>query len=126
CDIYSKSPEPWERGKSFYGGGARGAADEPGRKYLRASDLQTGKTVWQYPPVGPGKSGGGALCTAGGLGFFGDESGAFAAVEAKSGKPLWYFHTNASWKASPMTYLAGGKQYVAVAAASNILAFGLP
>jgi PQQ-dependent dehydrogenase (methanol/ethanol family) len=126
CVIYSKSPEPWERGKSFYGGATRDAPDEPGRKYLRAIDVQTGRIVWQYLQVGPGNSWGGALSTAGGLVFFGDDSGAFAAVEAKSGKPLWYFHTNELWKASPMTYLAGGKQYVAVAAGSNILAFGLP
>jgi alcohol dehydrogenase (cytochrome c) len=126
CVIYSKSPEPWERGKSFYGGATRDAPDEPGRKYLRAIDVQTGKIVWQYAQIGPGNSWGGALSTAGGLVFFGDDSGAFAAVEAKSGKPLWYFHTNELWKASPMTYLAGGKQYVAVAAGSNILAFGLP
>lgn len=126
CVIYSKSPAPWERGKSFYGGGTRDAPDEPGRKYLRAIDAQTGKIVWQYPQIGPGNSWGGALSTAGGLVFFGDDSGAFAAVDAKSGKPLWYFHTNELWKASPMTYAAGGKQYVAVAAGSNILAFGLP
>jgi PQQ-dependent dehydrogenase (methanol/ethanol family) len=126
CVIYSKSPEPWERGKSFYGGATRDAPDEPGRKYLRAIDVQTGKIVWQYPQIGPGNSWGGALSTAGGLVFFGDDSGAFAAVEAKSGKPLWYFHTNELWKASPMTYVAGGKQFVAVAAGSNILAFGLP
>ncbi|MGH9852768.1 MAG: PQQ-dependent dehydrogenase, methanol/ethanol family [Blastocatellia bacterium] len=126
CVIYSKSPEPWERGKSFYGGATRDAPDSPGRKYLRAIDVQTGKTVWQYPQIGPGNSWGGALSTAGGLVFFGDDSGAFAAVEAKSGKPLWYFHTNELWKASPMTYVAGGKQYVAVAAGSNIMAFGLP
>jgi PQQ-dependent dehydrogenase (methanol/ethanol family) len=126
CVIYSKSPEPWEAGKSFYGGGTRDVADFPGRKYLRAIDLQTGKIVWQYSQIGPGNSWGGALSTAGGLVFFGDDSGAFAAVEAKSGKPLWHFHTNELWKASPMTYLAGGKQYVAVAAGSNILAFGLP
>jgi len=126
CVIYSKSTEPWERGKSFYGGGTREVPDEPGRKYLRAIDVQTGKIVWQYPQIGPGNSWGGTLSTTGGLVFFGDDSGAFAAVEAKSGKPLWYFHTNELWKASPMTYLAGGKQYVAVAAGSNILAFGLP
>ncbi|MCG3163957.1 MAG: Outer membrane protein assembly factor BamB [Acidobacteria bacterium] len=126
CVIYSKSPEPWQRGKSFYGGGTKDAPDEPGRKYLRAIDPQTGKIVWQYPQIGPGNSWGGALSTAGDLVFFGDDSGAFAAVEAKSGKPLWYFHTNELWKASPMTYVAGGKQYVAVAAGSNILAFGLP
>src|SRR5215813_2655469 len=126
CVIYSKSPEPWEKGKSFYGGATRDAHDEPGRKFLRAIDLQTGKTVWQYSQIGPGNSWGGVLSTAGGVVLFGDDSGAFAAVEAKSGKPLWYFHTNELWKASPMTYLAGGKQYVAVAAGSNILAFGLP
>lgn len=126
CVIYSKSPEQWERGKSFYGGGTRDAPDETGRKYLRAIDVQTGKIVWEYQQIGPGNSWGGALSTAGGLVFFGDDSGAFAAVDAKSGKPLWHFHTNESWKASPMTYVAGGKQYVAVAAGSNILAFGLP
>ncbi len=126
CVIYSKSPEPWERGKSFYGGGTRDVPDEPGRKYLRAIDVQTGKIVWQYAQIGPGNSWGGALSTAGGLVFFGDDSGAFAAVDAKLGKPLWYFHTNELWKASPMTYVAGGKQYVAVAAGSSILAFGLP
>jgi alcohol dehydrogenase (cytochrome c) len=32
---------------------------------------------------------------------------------------------NVAWKASPMTYLAKGKQYVAVAAGGNIVAFGL-
>jgi alcohol dehydrogenase (cytochrome c) len=126
CVIYSKSPAPWERGKSFYGGGTREAPNEPGRKYLRAIDAQTGKIVWQYQQTGPGNSWGGVLSTAGGIVFFGDDSGAFAAVEAKSGMPLWYFHTNELWKASPMTYMASGKQYVAVAAGSNILAFGLP
>lgn len=125
CVIYSKSPEPWERGKSFYGGGTRDVPDEAGKKYLRALDLQTGKIVWQYAQLGPGNSWGGVLSTAGGVLFFGDDSGAFAAVDAKTGKSLWYFHTNEQWKASPMTYLAGGKQYVAVAAGANIIAFGL-
>jgi alcohol dehydrogenase (cytochrome c) len=125
CLIYSKSPAPWEKGKSFYGGGTREVSGESGRKFLRAIDVQTGKTVWQYYQIGPANSWGGVLSTAGGLVFFGDDSGAFTAVEAGSGKLLWYFHTNELWKASPMTYLAGGNQYVAVAAGSNILAFGL-
>ena len=126
CLMYGKSPERWEEGKSFYGGGTREVPGEPGRKYLRAIEVQTGKVAWQYPQIGPGNSWGGVLSTAGGLVFFGEDSGSFAAAEAKSGKLLWYFHTNEVWKASPMTYLAGGRQYVAVAAGSNILAFGLP
>lgn len=126
CLIYGKSAEGWEQGKSFYGGGTREAPGEAGRKFLRAIDLQTGRIVWQYPQIGPANSWGGALSTAGGLVFFGDDSGAFAAVEAKTGRSLWRFHTNESWKASPMTYTAAGKQYVAVAAGGNIIAFGLP
>jgi alcohol dehydrogenase (cytochrome c) len=48
------------------------------------------------------------------------------AVDALSGKPLWSFPTNQSWKASPMTYMFDGKQYVAIAAGPSIIAFALP
>ena len=48
------------------------------------------------------------------------------AADSLTGKPLWSFQTNETWKASPMTYSFDGKQYIAVAAGSNILAFGLP
>jgi len=107
---------------------------EPGQKFLRALDLETGKRVWEVPQLGTADSWGGVLSTAGGVVFFGEDSGAFAAVDAKTGAPLWHIQTNAStelgdghsWRASPMTYLAGGKQYVAVAAGPNILCFGLP
>jgi alcohol dehydrogenase (cytochrome c) len=47
-------------------------------------------------------------------------------VDAKTGKPLWQFQANQNWHASPMTYAVNGKQYVAIAAGSNILAFALP
>jgi alcohol dehydrogenase (cytochrome c) len=43
-----------------------------------------------------------------------------------NGKALWNFQTSQLWKASPMTYQFDGKQYVAIAAGSNILAFALP
>ncbi|HZT28692.1 MAG TPA: PQQ-dependent dehydrogenase, methanol/ethanol family [Bryobacteraceae bacterium] len=125
CNIYTKSSAWWEPGKSFYGGGTRDIPDEPGMKYLRAINIQTGEIVWELPQPGNAQSWGGVLSTAGGLVFYGDDSGAFAAADAKTGNPLWYFHTNQLWKASPMTYLVDGKQYVAVAAGSSIIAFGL-
>jgi alcohol dehydrogenase (cytochrome c) len=125
CSIYTKSSAWWEPGKSFYGGATREVPGEPGKKFLRALDLRTGEIVWEYPQTGPANSWGGVLATAGGLVFFGDDSGAFAALEEKTGKPLWSFHTNQLWKASPMTYLAGGRQHVAVAAGTNILSFTL-
>ena len=72
-----------------------------------------------------GISWGGTLTTATGLVIFGEEGGGLMAADATTGKPLWMFQTNHTWKASPMTYVFDGKQYVAVAAGSNIIAFGL-
>ena len=69
---------------------------------------------------------GGVLSTAGGVVIFGEDSGALMAADASTGKPLWSFQTSQLWKASPMTYLFDNNQYVAVAAGSNIIAFGLP
>lgn len=126
CAIYTKSSAWWEPGKSFYGGGTRRVPGETSQKFLRAIDIQTGKIAWEVPELSPGFGLPGVLTTAGGLVFYGDDSGAFAAVEAKTGKPLWHFHTNESWHSSPMTYAVDGKQYVGVSVGSNIIAFALP
>jgi alcohol dehydrogenase (cytochrome c) len=126
CAIYTKSSAWWEPGKSFYGGGTRRIPGDTSETFLRAIDLQTGKIAWEYPQIARERGLSGVLATAGGLVFFGDDSGAFAAVDAKTGKPLWHFHTNEPWHASPMTYAVDGKQYVAVASGPNIIAFALP
>jgi len=126
CNIYTKSSAWWQPGKSFYGGSTRDIPGHPGQKILRAIDIQTGNIAWEYPQIGPANSWGGVLSTAGRLVFFCDDSGAFAAADAQSGKPLWHFQTNQLWKASPMTYEIDGRQYVAVAAGPNIIAFTLP
>jgi alcohol dehydrogenase (cytochrome c) len=125
CNIFTLSPQEWERGRAFYGGTSRTIPGEPGQKFLRAIRPQTGEIVWERPQIGPATSWGGVLSTDGGLLFYGDDSGAMAALEARTGRPLWNFHTNADWKASPMTYLADGKQYVAVAAGLQVIAFAL-
>ena len=48
------------------------------------------------------------------------------AADAVTGTPLWSFQTNQTWRASPMTYMFDGKQYLAVAAGSTIIAFARP
>jgi PQQ-dependent dehydrogenase (methanol/ethanol family) len=98
----------------------------PPQKILRALDIQTGKTVWEQVQIGaPESNYTGVLSTAGGLIFYGESGGSFAAADAESGKTLWHFNTSAVWKASPMTYTVHGKQHVAIAAGGNILAFTL-
>jgi len=47
------------------------------------------------------------------------------ALDAKTGKPAWHFETGQTWRASPMTYMVGGKQYVALAGTGGIFVFGL-
>jgi alcohol dehydrogenase (cytochrome c) len=69
---------------------------------------------------------GGVLSTAGGVVLYGADDGAFAAADAKTGKPLWSFQTSQSPHSSPMTYMFDHEQYIAVAMGSNIIAFGLP
>jgi alcohol dehydrogenase (cytochrome c) len=66
------------------------------------------------------------MTTASGLVFFGDDAGSLEAVDARTGKPLWHFNTGQGMSASPMSYGIAGKQYVAIAAGSNIFSFTLP
>jgi alcohol dehydrogenase (cytochrome c) len=104
-----------------------GYPEETGQRFLRALDIETGRIVWEVPQPGlaRAKTWSGVLATAGGLIFYGRPNGGFAAVDPRDGKALWEFPTNVRMKASPMTFLLDGKQYVAVAAGPNILCFGL-
>ena len=125
CGIFTRTPMEWEAGKGFMGGSFRQAPDEPAQRVLRAIDIKSGKAVWELPQTGAVNSWGGTLSTAGGVVFFGEDSGALMAADATTGKALWSFQTSQLWKASPMTYLFDNKQYVAVAAGQNIIAFGI-
>ncbi|HZV59623.1 MAG TPA: PQQ-binding-like beta-propeller repeat protein [Candidatus Eremiobacteraceae bacterium] len=99
---------------------------EDSQKLLIAFNLDTASIAWKYPQIGGGHSSAGTMATAGGLVFFGDDAGSFEAVDAQSGKPLWHFNTGQDMSASPMSYAVAGKQYVAIAAGSDIFSFALP
>ena len=127
CAIFTKNSDWFELGKSFYGGTTRPAPVDGGGKFLRALDLQTGKLVWEVPKIGGSVTGSGVLSTAGGVVFYGDNTGgALVAVDARTGTRLWHFDTGEAWKASPMTYAIDGDQYIGVVAGSNVMVFGLP
>ncbi len=120
CSIYRKTSKESQ--------GYEGVHDpnDPGLKYLRAINIETGATAWEIPQQGPQEANySGVLTTAGGLVFYGETGGAFAAVDARNGKTLWTIHGNQPWRGCPMTYMLNGRQYVAVASGSNILTFAL-
>lgn len=125
CNVYKKAPGAWKAGESYYDGSTQDLKAEPGVKMLLALDFQTGKIVWERKQAGPADSWGGVLSTAGGVVFFGEDGGYFAAVDAATGDLLWRFPAGQTWKASPMTYEIDGRQHVAVAAGGSILSFAL-
>ena len=127
CNLFKASHGEWTAGKGYMGGSATPAPGETFQKSLRAVNIQTGEIAWDVPEApSTATASAGLLSTASGLVFFGENGGAFVAADAKDGKPLWQFPTNHVWKSSPMTYMFDGKQYVAVAAGQNIVAFALP
>ena len=49
CMTYTKNDQDWQRGRSWLGGTVRLADGSPNQKFIRALDIQTGRTVWSYP-----------------------------------------------------------------------------
>jgi alcohol dehydrogenase (cytochrome c) len=127
CENFFSGPiEPFEEGKTYYSTGVKRIPGEKSEKILVAYSLDTGAIVWRYPQVGSGHSSGGTMTTAAGLLFFGDDAGSLEAADALTGKALWHFNTGQDVSSSPMTYEIDGRQYVAIAAGSDLFSFGLP
>ena len=126
CGKFFLKPETFAEGRTYYATGVRRAPGNEREKILLAYNLDTRSFAWRYPQIGETSSSGGVMTTAAGLVFFGDDSESFEAVDAKSGKPLWHFNTGQRFHASPMSYAVAGKQYVAIAAGSDIFVFALP
>lgn len=97
---------------------------------LNALDLNTGQYAWRIPlgeipalaAQGLSNTGsenyGGSLVTAGGLLFIGatNADGKFRAFDKSTGKLLWQFQMEAAGNATPATFTAAGRQFVAIAA----------
>jgi alcohol dehydrogenase (cytochrome c) len=122
CANFVKRSVEWKAGAGYMGGTAQ---RDGGQKILRAIDIQTGDMKWEVLQTGPANSWGGVLATAGGIVLFCEDGGIFTAADAKTGKRLWQWPAELVWRSSPMTYMFDGKQYVAIAAGSNIVSFDL-
>jgi len=77
-----------------------------------AMDSQTGKVLWRQRTPSPSNTA--ALSTAGGVVFGGDWDRHMYAYDAAAGKILWQTRLPTSAQGFPITYLAKGKQYVAM------------
>ncbi len=91
-----------------------GSIVRPGgdKSFLKAWDPVAQKAVWTVPT--PGMWGGGAIATGGDVVFQGQIDHKFNAYDAKTGKRLWTFDTQAPVQGAPISYSVGGVQYVTV------------
>ncbi len=125
CSIYRRREDQFQAGRSLLGGTVRTDATPKPVKILRALEVTSGVVRWQIRQVGLSSTSGGTLTSAGGLVFYGDDSGALGAADARTGKQLWLSHLGANWRASPMAFEFDHEEMIAVAAGGNIIAFAL-
>jgi alcohol dehydrogenase (cytochrome c) len=121
--YYFKGEAQYEPGAYFMGGGERALMGDAASGAIRALDVATGKTVWEFHQRSPPWAG--VLSTAGGLVFAGAEEGNFFALDARTGEPRWQFQTGGSVRSNPISFQIEGKQQIAVAGGRAIFVFGL-
>jgi alcohol dehydrogenase (cytochrome c) len=125
CAVLQSHPRPFVEGRSYYATGIE-TADDAGKGYINAFDLNTLDFAWRELQYGRNKGWGGVMSTVTGLVAFGDDAENFVVADGHTGKPLWHFHVGQLIRASPMTYGVDARQYFAIAAGSDVFSFSLP
>ncbi len=114
CNKYSLAKDiEYKRGALYIGADFTAYAPQEQAGAVRAINPAKGETVWEWWTRAPIQAGG-VLATDGGLVFAGTQDGKLVALSATKGEQLWEFSLGAPVTGPPITYAAGGKQYVAV------------
>ena len=142
CSTVNALPadNPGGRAGGAYPGAANGFGDkdpfDQSQGWISAFDADTGAVAWKYRSPMPIVAG--VTPTASGLLFAGELNGDAIALDSKTGRVLWRQATGNAIGGGVITYRAGGKQFVAVAAgfksrvwpvpaeSNRIIVFALP
>jgi quinohemoprotein ethanol dehydrogenase len=110
----------YNEGETFEGGEIGGTTGFNARGLLTAYDMGTGKIAWQKHF--PESCYSGAVTTAGGLVFVGQNNGELQAYDVESGKKLWSFQTGAGANTTVTPFEDEGEEKIAIYAGGNSLA----
>lgn len=104
----------WEKGADFDITGSLKAPEGNDRDFggLAAIDIGRRREAWSVRQRAPSSSS--ALATAGGLVFYGARDRIFRADDSRTGANLWQLMLDGVPSATPISFEAGGAQYVAV------------
>ena len=115
--TYHVEDAKYPGGKLWLGGAFKVIEGEQQWGRLAAVNIDTGKMAWKFDTEQPLI--GGALATGGDLVFYGEGNGFIRALHARTGQKLWEFNCGAGANAMPVSYMVGGKQYVAMGCGGN-------
>jgi len=133
--VKNKTKPEYIEGQWYAGGAARSPVpmvrapqinlrkDDEGYGAIRAIDPKTGERKWEYKMSEFTESG--ILTTDSDLLFGGGREGYFFALDARNGELLWKSSLGGSITSGPMTFQAGGRQYVSVTAGNSLFTFAL-
>ena len=110
CAILKSDPNYTYKPGEFNFGGTFEFVD-PARGWIYALDADSGEERWKIELAGPHVSG--ITPTAGGVIFSGDMAGNFFTLDSETGKKIYETQVGGGLAGGVMTYMNGGKQYVA-------------
>jgi alcohol dehydrogenase (cytochrome c) len=117
--IVPPNEQKYKEGETYIGSDSITASGSNTPGFLTAYDMSTGKIAWQ--DNFPESCYSGAVTTAGGLVFVGQNNGELQAFDAKSGEKLWGFQTGAGANTTATVFEDEGEEKVAIYAGGNSL-----
>lgn len=104
----------WERGGDFEISYRARVDERAAGKFggMGSINVSAGEATWSTAQRAPSATS--ALATAGGIVFDGSRDRVFRALDSQTGRELWSLQLDGVPSATPITFMAEGKQYVAV------------
>lgn len=129
--VYHKGDPTYTRGNRYVGSLPRGvypntmkdSEEQQGHGAIRALSPSTGDMEWEFRMTGIGESG--ILSTAGDVLVTGSREGYVLVLDSFTGENLLSINLGGIAVASPITFLAGGRQRISICAGNSMFVFGL-